>query len=98
MSENIQQDRTDIWMRPTPQQTDTLTTGSERLAQSLKDEGLPVDMTDCWAEFIKADPGIVAFTELPTYRKFILHADGTRTEYVPIEAVHRAIKKWETGT
>ena len=27
---------------------------AEAIAQNLKDEGLPVDMTDCWAEFIEA--------------------------------------------
>ena len=80
--------------------TDTLTIGSERLARSFVS---PPDGKNCisvkdWViDLVKADPGIVAMVDLPTHRKFILHADGTRTEYVPIEAVHRAIKKWETG-
>ena len=70
--------------------TDALITGSERLAQSLKDEGLPVDMTDCWAEFIKADPGIVAL---------IKHAQATVTDRGPwAKRGAAALKLWERGT
>ena len=46
---------------------DPLTTGSKRLAANLKDEGLPVDMPDCWGEFIAADPGVKA------QHAFVLH-------------------------
>ena len=69
--------------------TTALITGSERLAQSLKDEGLPVDMTDCWAEFIKADPGIKALVSLAE-----LVRDG-KAARVDGDAT---LDKWETGT
>ena len=94
MSENIQQDRTDIWMRPTPQQPDSLTTGSKRLARSFVS---PPDGKNCisvkdWViDLVKADPGIVALVE---------HAKWCNTHGTDDEAADRglaALKLWETG-
>ena len=67
--------------------TTALITGSERLAQSLKDEGLPVDMTDCWAEFIKADYGI---------RSLVLFAEAKAASGDKAATV--MLRRWETGT
>ena len=86
MSENIQQDRTDIWMRPTPQQTDTLTTGSERLAAEVITCS---DEFESRAEIIKADPGIVALVE--GMQEIAAGAPG------PIQIAKARLKTWETG-
>ena len=64
--------------------SNALQNGAERLAVSLKDDGLPVDMTDCWGEFIAADPGIKALVEYVEQNMAL-----------PLAAA--ALKTWETG-
>ena len=85
---------------------DSRTTGSERLAQSLKDEGLPVDMTDCWAEFISADPGVKALVSYVVDDdcvckdlKRLAEMAGQSGQHPDLELCGRcaALKAWEGG-
>ena len=92
MSENIQQDRTDIWMRPTS--SDTLTTGSERLEKRIRLEHPLAVNTPKLQAIIKADPGIVALVEL--VQEMCSMAVSPSRDFWQSSA-KIALKKWETG-
>ena len=89
MIDNITQDRTDIWMRPTPQQPDSLTAGSKRLARSFVS---PPDGKNCisvkdWViDLIKSDYGI---------RSLILFAEAKAASGDKVATV--MLRRWETG-
>ena len=72
---------------------DALTTGAERLATHLKDEGLPVDMTDCWGEFIAADPGVKALVEFAS-----TFTDIKELEIATLNGYAKEVlRKWKHG-